>query len=100
LSKNQVSVPTHFFKVILVENPDSTIDLESYVMQNTALDPAVPLRAYQVPLDSIERAAGFLLFDNVPKNMIKRVNGSNPVLDKFQSSLAEDRVKRLATRKG
>ena len=99
IGKNQVSVPTHFFKALVVENTDGSVDLESYVMANAPLDPNVPLRAYQVPIDSIERAAGFLLFHEVPRHAFTRVNGSNPVLEKFQSSLAADRIKRLASRK-
>lgn len=100
IGKNQVSVPTHFFKALVVENMDGSVDLESYVMANSPLDPNIPLRAYQVPMDSIERAAGFLLFHEIPKNRFSRINGNNPVLDKFQGSLAEDRVKRIASRKG
>lgn len=100
IGKNQVSVPTHFFKALVVENTDGSIDLESYVLANSPLDANVPLRAYQVPIDSIERAAGFLLFHEIPKNRFTRINGNNAVLEKFQSSLSEDRVKRIASRKG
>lgn len=98
IGKNNVAVPTHFFKALLVENTDGSVDLESYVMENKPLDPNIPLRAYQVPLDSIERSAGFLLFHEVPKNVISRMNGDNVFLQKFQNSLEDDRRQRIASR--
>ncbi|RWS20888.1 Endonuclease G-like protein [Leptotrombidium deliense] len=83
IGKNHVAVPTHFFKVLLVESEPNVYELECYVMQNKPLDDNVPLQAYQVPLDSIERAAGFLIFEKVPRNVFKQINGMNPHLKKF-----------------
>lgn len=35
----------------------------------------MPLSSFQTPLDAIERAAGFLIFDKLPKKAIRNVNG-------------------------
>lgn len=83
IGSNHVSVPTHFFKVLVVENTNGSIDLESYVLANQPTDPKIPLRAFQVPLDSIERAAGFLFFHQLPKNTFHTVNCNNEFLEKF-----------------
>lgn len=31
----QIAVPTHFFKVLLIENLDGTWEFENYLMENT-----------------------------------------------------------------
>ena len=90
IGPNNVSVPTHFFKVLIVENVDGSVELESYVMPNQVLDSTIPLRSYQVPLDTIERAAGFLIFSQVPKSVFKTMNHSNKFLEKFDKSLQQD----------
>ena len=89
IGSNNVSVPTHFFKVLLIENTDLTFELESYVMENTSHDPYTPILAFQVPLDSIERAAGFLIFDQIPKKSFKRINGKNEHVEKFMKKWIE-----------
>ena len=92
IGKNAVAVPTHFFKVLLVENNDSRLDIESYVMSNSVIDNNIPLRAFQVPLDSIERSAGFLIFEQVNKSLISSFNGNNQFIDKFQSKLWQQKL--------
>ena len=68
-----MAVPTHFFKVILCEK-NGEFSLFSYVLPNLPCSKETPLSSYLVPLDSIERAAGFLLFDRMPKDKIKLIN--------------------------
>ena len=69
-----MAVPTHFFKVVLCEKNGEYM-LYSYVLPNATCNNETPLSFYLVPLDSIERAAGFLLFDKLPKNKFKLING-------------------------
>ncbi|RWS04864.1 endonuclease-like protein, partial [Dinothrombium tinctorium] len=80
---NDVAVPTHFFKVLLVESAPNVFELECYVIQNKPMDDNIPLHAFQVLLNSIERAAGFLIFEKIPRNEIQKINGLNPYLQKF-----------------
>ena len=75
IGEQHVSVPTHFFKVVLCENKNGTYDLFSYVLPNAFCNKDIPLQSYLVPIDSIERAAGFLLFDRLMKSKIKLING-------------------------
>ena len=73
IGQNNVAVPTHFFKVVVTEK-GGEYHLQSYVMPNAPCDDATPLANYLVPLDSIERAAGFLLFDKLQRSQFKSIN--------------------------
>lgn len=75
IGANNVAVPTHFFKVVLCETKNGDYELFSYVMPNAVCSNEIPLDRYLVPIDSIERSAGFLLFDRLMKNKIKMING-------------------------
>lgn len=35
IGRNQVAVPTHFFKVLLIESYDGNFELENYLIENT-----------------------------------------------------------------
>lgn len=98
IGPNNVSVPTHFFKVLLIENIDGKLELESYVVENIAHDPYTPILAFQVPLDAIERAAGFLIFDQVPKTSLKQINGKNEQMEKFMNKWITLKQKELHER--
>jgi endonuclease G len=75
IGANHVAVPTHFFKVVVCEAPDGSLVMESYVMPNQVIKDDVPLASFQVPPETIERAAGLLFFDNVARSKISRING-------------------------
>jgi len=74
IGDNNVAVPTHFFKVLLVETTNGTYELETFVMPNRPIDDKIPLEAFHVPIDSVERAAGLLFFDKMPKHLLSSVN--------------------------
>ncbi|KAI8471792.1 MAG: DNA/RNA non-specific endonuclease [Monoraphidium minutum] len=62
-----VAVPTHFYKVLLSENPSGShgphsAALGAFVMPNAPIDPDTPLAAYAVPLDALECVAGAKFF--------------------------------------
>ncbi|GJQ77067.1 hypothetical protein Trydic_g23638 [Trypoxylus dichotomus] len=75
IGANHVAVPTHFFKVLVGENNSGELHMEAYVMPNQVIENGVPLSNFQVPPESIERAAGLLFFDNVARSKIKTING-------------------------
>ncbi|XP_072396218.1 endonuclease G, mitochondrial-like [Diabrotica undecimpunctata] len=75
IGANHVAVPTHFFKVVVGETADGKLEMETYVMPNQVIDDNVPLTSFQVPPESVERAAGLLFFDNVARNKISKING-------------------------
>lgn len=60
-----MSVPTHFFKVILgtsgKESKEEGFTLGAFVMPNSPIDPNLPLTAFSVPLEPLESFSGKLL---------------------------------------
>ncbi|KAL0275414.1 UNVERIFIED_CONTAM: hypothetical protein PYX00_003267 [Menopon gallinae] len=75
IGTNTVAVPTHFFKVILVQQHDDSLEMEAYVMPNQPIPDNVSLEKFQVPIQSIERAAGLIFFHKVERNELKKFNG-------------------------
>nr|AKB95591.1 DNA/RNA non-specific endonuclease [Laodelphax striatellus] len=75
IGPNNVAVPTHFFKVAVMETADNKLHMEAYVMPNQPIDSNTPLFAFQVPPDSIERASGLLFFDKMNRNNLVQING-------------------------
>ncbi|KAM7143935.1 endonuclease G, mitochondrial [Macrochelys suwanniensis] len=70
IGKNNVAVPTHFFKVLILEKLNGEIELRSYVMPNSPVEETIPLERFLVPVESIERASGLLFVPNI----LKRTN--------------------------
>uniref|UniRef100_A0A914M0Z9 Endonuclease n=1 Tax=Meloidogyne incognita TaxID=6306 RepID=A0A914M0Z9_MELIC len=75
IGANRVAVPTHFFKVVLIEKIRDQFELEVYLMPNAPIPNEKLLSEFFSPLDAIERAAGFLIFDKLPKEQLKKLNG-------------------------
>lgn len=48
LGKNNVAVPTHFFKVVVMEAENQKLDMEAYVMPNAVIANDTPLNVFQV----------------------------------------------------
>lgn len=75
IGTNNVAVPTHFYKVIVAESSDGQLEMEAYIMPNQVISDDTPLKIFQVPPESIERAAGLLFFDKVNKKQLVKING-------------------------
>lgn len=75
IGDNNVAVPTHFFKIVVIENKKGQLELLSYVMPNQPL-PETKMSNYLVPIEAIERASGLNFFQNIPDGTFKRINGS------------------------
>ncbi|XP_022700480.1 endonuclease G, mitochondrial-like [Varroa jacobsoni] len=73
IGANHVAVPTHFFKVVVGETDNGEMDMEAYVMPNEVIDDTTPLEAFMVPLDTIERASGLLIFNRI--GSLRTMNG-------------------------
>lgn len=48
IGANHVAVPTHFYKIIVGEKIDGTLEMEAFVMPNTPIDDNSPLTNFQV----------------------------------------------------
>ncbi|EYC24278.1 hypothetical protein Y032_0014g2415 [Ancylostoma ceylanicum] len=75
IGANNVAVPTHFFKVILAETSPGNFEMECFVLPNEVIPDSAELTMFYVPLEMIERSGGFLIFDKLPKDKLKKVNG-------------------------
>ncbi|XP_029915268.1 endonuclease G, mitochondrial [Myripristis murdjan] len=68
LGRNHVAVPTHFFKVVILERAGGAgVELRSYVLPNEPVDEKIPLERFLVPIETIERASGLLFVPNIMK---------------------------------
>lgn len=61
IGKNEVAVPTHFFKIIAT----SAKKMEIYVIPNKEIDESTDLDSFRVPICDFERDSGIIL----PKNI-------------------------------
>lgn len=75
IGANHVSVPTHFYKIVVGETYDSKLEMEAFVMPNAPIDDNTPLTNFRVPPESIERAAGLLFFDKISREKLSKING-------------------------
>lgn len=75
IGTNHVAVPTHFYKIVVGETHDSKLEMEAFVMPNAPIDDNAPLTNFQVPPESIERAAGLLFFDKIARDKLNKING-------------------------
>uniref|UniRef100_A0A2A4JYS5 Endonuclease n=1 Tax=Heliothis virescens TaxID=7102 RepID=A0A2A4JYS5_HELVI len=75
IGANTVAVPTHFYKVVVGEAKDGSLDMEAYVMPNQKIPDETPVSAFMVPPESIEKAAGLLFFDKIHRSKLNRING-------------------------
>lgn len=78
-----VTVPTHFFKVVLVAPADSSassssapLQLAAFIVPNAPVPLTTPLRAFQVPLEHVEQQAGWQMFGRLQRANGKRGNNS------------------------
>jgi len=60
IGKNDVAVPTHFYKVLFLENSSGRKDIEAYILPNATIDAETPLNKFQTTLQKIEKASGVI----------------------------------------
>jgi len=75
-----ISVPTHFAKVVLTSRPSSPsspqvpeISTGAFVLPNAAISDETSLESFVVPIDAVERAAGLTLFSDTIKGRSKHI---------------------------
>lgn len=74
IGDNHVSVPTHFFKLVVSEDRVGKLHLESFVLPNAPINDSVPLEQFYTPLESVERSAGLIFFDRMEKGKLATIN--------------------------
>ncbi|WFD26671.1 nuclease [Malassezia nana] len=81
-SPPNVSVPTHFAKVVLgagqvhsggLMSGSSKLALGAFIMPNSMIPDSAPLRSFEVDVEAVERAAGLTLFPPAIKSAAKKL---------------------------
>ncbi|ORZ31192.1 hypothetical protein BCR44DRAFT_1442940 [Catenaria anguillulae PL171] len=68
IGDTQVAVPTHLYKAVLAEKSQGpgkppALFYSSFIVPNTHIPDHVPLKAFQVPKDTLQKYAGVQIFD-------------------------------------
>lgn len=64
IGQDDVAVPSHFFKVIVLEDEKGKREVRTYVMPNRVISPNTPLDQFKSTVQKVEKAAGLLLFNS------------------------------------
>lgn len=106
-SPPNVSVPTHFAKVVLTTKPSSPSTPErleiatgAFVLPNAIIPDEAPLESFVMPVEAVERAAGLTLFSEAIKasaSPICKVAKCQVTIRRFDD--AQKKVKAIATTK-
>lgn len=60
IGKNDVAVPTHFFKVLKLEKDNGDIDSKAYILPNEPVSSDISLDRFQTTLQDIEHLSGII----------------------------------------
>ncbi len=63
IGPNDVGVPSHFFKVITLEDRRGKREIQAYVLPNTFIPSDTPLNHFKTTAQKVEKAAGLILFN-------------------------------------
>lgn len=66
IGPDSVAVPSHFFKVILVEHGPASHEMFAFILRNQRAPVPGALASYQVTVDSVQRVSGLDFFDVLP----------------------------------
>ncbi|CAD6194073.1 unnamed protein product [Caenorhabditis auriculariae] len=74
IGNNNVAVPTHFFKVLLLEKTPGKYEVEYFMLANEVHEDSNDLKNYHCTKEAIEKSAGLSIFDKLPPSSIKKIN--------------------------
>lgn len=63
IGQNDVAVPSHFFKVIMLEDKQGQREVRAYILPNAVVASNTPLDNFRTTAQKIEKSAGLLLFN-------------------------------------
>uniref|UniRef100_A0AC35UC64 RING-type E3 ubiquitin transferase n=1 Tax=Rhabditophanes sp. KR3021 TaxID=114890 RepID=A0AC35UC64_9BILA len=70
ISRGKIAVPTHYFKIILWENHNLSLEYNSFLMPNIAIY-SNDIGDYETNITRIEKIAGFTVFPRLQRNLTK-----------------------------
>lgn len=73
-----IAVPTHFFKLIVAEQPlkdpkSDKVAVGAFVMPNAVIPNSTPLKSFAVPVNALERSSGLQFLTKLPNNQRKEL---------------------------
>lgn len=68
-----IAVPTHFYKVILTDRGNGDMSVGAFVLPNNTIQNEVPLTAFQVPVEAVEKASGLKFFEALERKALKNL---------------------------
>lgn len=90
--KNDVWVPTHFFKVLMLKDKYGNVEVKSYVLPNQPIDKRTPLDIFKTTIEAVERSSGVPL-SNLAEEFKKRQIKGTSVLTTSQRNLYSELFK-------
>ncbi|XP_057314706.1 nuclease EXOG, mitochondrial-like [Hydractinia symbiolongicarpus] len=71
IGENNVAVPTHLYKVILIEKNHKPKAIGSFIVPNATISDQKTLQDFQVSLEEIEKLTGYEIFPKLDNNRVK-----------------------------
>lgn len=62
IGQNEVAVPTHLYKVILVEADERPIAIGCFIVPNEPIENKNSLKEFQVTLEEVQKRTGVIFF--------------------------------------
>lgn len=74
IGKNNIAVPTHFFKVIYLP-PDIALEPEVYLIPNKSISPDVALESFKINFEKLEEISGISFHKNSNVYFMRPIGG-------------------------
>lgn len=68
IGQNEVAVPTHLYKVILVEADKKPIAIGCFIVPNEPIENKNSLKEFQVTLEEVQKRTGVIFFPELKNN--------------------------------
>lgn len=69
IGKNNIAVPTHFYKILVLNHQKKSQTIEAYILPNQPISKSKSLHSFKTTLEKVEEAAGIRFF---PQNNAKK----------------------------
>ncbi len=67
IGTNDIAVPTHYYKVLILNSDNGTKKIEAYMLPNKEIDLHIPINSFKITLEKIESCSGIKFFQNKEK---------------------------------
>lgn len=65
IGPNNVAVPTHFFKILMLEKAPGKITYQAYILPNTFIDSKKPIESFKTTVENVESVSGIIFQKNM-----------------------------------